>query len=63
MNKRNLKQKLKEIFNSIKRKTWLIPTTLMLLPTRVFAEGSISTAEVTHKKCSNKTSNANTEEF
>lgn len=47
MNKKNLKQKLKEIFNSIKRKTWLIPTTLMLLPTRVFAEGSISTAEVT----------------
>lgn len=47
MNKDNFKQGLKENFYKIKRKIWIVPTTLMLLPTRVFAEGSISTAEVT----------------
>lgn len=43
MNKNNLKQKIYKI----RRKFWVIPTTIMLLPTKVFAEGSISTAEVT----------------
>lgn len=47
MNKDKLKQRLKEKFCKIKRKLWLIPTTLMFLPTTVFAQGSISTAEVT----------------
>ena len=47
MNKDSLKQGLKEKLCKIKRKLWVIPTTLMLLPTTVFAQGSISTAEVT----------------
>lgn len=40
-------KKVKKIFYKIKNKLWLIPTTLLLLPSRVFAEGSIGTAEVT----------------
>lgn len=41
------KKNLKELYYKIKNKVWVIPTTLLLLPTRVFAaQGSISTAEV-----------------
>jgi hypothetical protein len=41
------KQNFKKLYYKIKNKVWLIPTTLMLLPAKVFAaEGSISTAEV-----------------
>lgn len=41
------KENLKRIYYKIKNKIWILPTTLMLLPTKVFAaEGSISTAEV-----------------
>lgn len=40
------KENLKKLCYKIKNKVWVIPTTLLLLPTRVFAEGSISTAEV-----------------
>ena len=45
MNK-NKKENLKKLCFKIKNKVWVIPTTLLLLPTKVFAEGSISTAEV-----------------
>ena len=39
--------KLKQICNKVKNKIWMLPTTLMLLQTKVLAvEGSISTAEV-----------------
>lgn len=40
------KENLKKSCYKIKNKVWVIPTTLLLLPTKVFAEGSISTAEV-----------------
>lgn len=43
MKKLNLKQKIEKL----KRKLWVIPTSIMLMPTSVFANGSISTAEVT----------------
>lgn len=37
----------KKIYYKIKNKLWLLPTTLMLMPTKIFAaDGSISTAEV-----------------
>lgn len=41
------KKNLKELYYKIKNKVWVIPTTLLLLQSRVFAtQGSISTAEV-----------------
>ncbi len=41
------KERLKKIYYKIKNRIWILPTTLMLLPAKVFAaEGSISTAEV-----------------
>ena len=41
------KEKLKQGYYKIKNKMWLIPSTLLLLPAKVFAaDGSISTAEV-----------------
>ena len=41
------KKDLKNIYYKIKNKIWILPTTLMLLPSKVFAtSGSISTAEV-----------------
>ena len=41
------KEKLKRIYYKMKNKIWILPTTLMLLPAKVFAaQGSISTAEV-----------------
>lgn len=41
------KETLKKIYYKIKNKIWILPTTLILLPVKVFAvEGSISTAEV-----------------
>lgn len=39
-------EKVKGKINNIKNKIWVIPTTLMMMNTKVFA-GSISTAEVT----------------
>ena len=45
MNKIN-KKNLKSLCNSLKNKIWILPTILMLQSTKVFAEGSISTAEV-----------------
>lgn len=45
MNKSN-KKNLKQLYYKIKNKIWLLPTTLMLMPAKVFAAGSISTAEV-----------------
>lgn len=42
------KRDFKKEYFKIKNKLWLLSTTLMLMPTRVFAvDGSISTAEVT----------------
>lgn len=46
MKKEYLKKKFNNQFNRIKNKVWVIPTTLMMMSTKVFA-GSISTAEVT----------------
>ncbi len=41
------KEKLQKLYYKIKNKIWILPTTLMLLPAKVFAaQGSISTAEV-----------------
>lgn len=41
------REKLEKIYYKIKNKIWILPTTLILLPAKVFAvEGSISTAEV-----------------
>lgn len=41
------KEKFKRMYYKIKNKIWILPTTLMLLPAKVFAaQGSISTAEV-----------------
>ena len=45
MNKSN-KKNLKQVYYKIKNKIWLLPTTLMLMPAKVFEAGSISTAEV-----------------
>ena len=39
---------IKDLYNKIKNKIWMLPATLMLMPVKVFAtNGSISTAEVT----------------
>lgn len=46
MNKENLKENVRKGFSKIKNKIWVIPTALMMMQTKVFAEGSISTAEV-----------------
>jgi len=41
------KEDLKKIYYKMKNKVWMLPTTLLLLPSKVFAtNGSISTAEV-----------------
>ena len=40
------KKNIKNLYYKIRNKIWIVPTTLMLLPTKVFAEGSINTAEV-----------------
>lgn len=46
MKKESLKENIKRVFNKVKNKIWVIPTALMMMQTKVFAEGSISTAEV-----------------
>lgn len=46
MKKTTLKENLKNRLTKLKNKIWLIPTALILMQTKVFAEGSISTAEV-----------------
>ncbi len=46
MNKENLKINVRKGLNTIKNKIWTIPTILMMMQTKVFAQGSISTAEV-----------------
>ena len=41
------KENINKIYYKVKNKLWVLPTTLLLLPSKVFAtEGSISTAEV-----------------
>ncbi len=40
------KENLKRLYNKTKNKIWMLPTTLLLLQQNVFANGSISTAEV-----------------
>lgn len=41
------RNKIKNIYYKFKNKIWILPTTLMLMPAKVFAAGgSISTAEV-----------------
>lgn len=47
MKKGNLKENVKKSISKLKNKIWMMPITLMLLQTKVFASsGSISTAEV-----------------
>ena len=42
-----LREKIKKLINKIKNKIWIIPSILMIVPTKVFAvEGSINTAEI-----------------
>lgn len=44
---KKLKEKIKKIFYTVRKKIWVIPMTLMMIQTKVFAaEGSINTAEV-----------------
>ena len=45
--KKSIKKNFKKVYYKIKNKIWIIPTTIMMMQTKVFAEGSISTAEVT----------------
>ena len=40
------KNKIKEKFEKVKNRIWIIPTALLMLKTKVFAQGSIGTAEV-----------------
>ena len=41
------KENINKIYYKVKNKLWVLPTTLLLLPSKVFAtEGSMSTAEV-----------------
>ena len=47
MKKGNLKENVKKSISKLKNKIWMMPVTLMMLQTKVFASsGSISTAEV-----------------
>ena len=47
MKKVNLKENVKKSISKLKNKIWMMPVTLMLLQTKVFASaGSINTAEV-----------------
>ena len=47
MIKTNLKQKVKKNLKKFKSKIWIVPTTLMMMQSKVFAaQGSIGTAEV-----------------
>lgn len=41
-----MKEKFKNLYYKLINKIWMIPTAIMLLNTKVFATGSISTAEV-----------------
>lgn len=42
-----VREKIKKLIHKIKNKIWIIPSILMILPTKVFAvEGSINTAEI-----------------
>lgn len=45
MKKEYLKKRVKNQFNRIKNRVWVIPTALVM-NTKVFAKGSINTAEV-----------------
>lgn len=44
--KKNKKENLKRLYYKTKNRIWMLPTALMLLQEKVFANGSISTAEV-----------------
>lgn len=46
MKKERVKENVRKVFYKLKNKIWVIPTTLMMMQTKVFASGSISTAEV-----------------
>ena len=42
-----IREKIKKLIHKIKNKIWIIPSILMIVPTKVFAvEGSINTAEI-----------------
>lgn len=46
MKKERVKENVRKVFYKLKNKIWVIPATLMMMQTKVFASGSISTAEV-----------------
>lgn len=46
MKKERVKENVRKVFYKLKNKIWVIPMTLMMMQTKVFASGSISTAEV-----------------
>lgn len=46
MRMERVKENVRKVFYKLKNKIWVIPTTLMMMRTKVFASGSISTAEV-----------------
>lgn len=46
MERKNIKENIRKKFYKLKNKIWILPITAMMMQTKVFASGSISTAEV-----------------
>ena len=46
MERKNIKENIRKKFYKLKNKIWILPITAMMTQTKVFASGSISTAEV-----------------
>ena len=46
MKKKRTKGNVRKVFYKLKNKIWMLPVTTMMMQTKVFASGSISTAEV-----------------
>lgn len=46
MKKKRTKGNVRKVFYKLKNKIWMLPVTAMMMQTKVFASGSISTAEV-----------------
>lgn len=46
MKRKNIKENIRKKFYKLKNKIWILPVTAMMMQTKVFASGSISTAEV-----------------
>ncbi len=46
MKKEKVKENVRKVFYKLKNKIWMLPMAAMMMQTKVFASGSISTAEV-----------------